>query len=93
MHTIVFHGIIIDYCVYHLHFRNFLLKNVFLFKYESLFFELKSVVFYQSLYTNILLSRILDSGGAGDIASQGQIYMGAPIGVVEIHLRVKMPPL
>ena len=33
------------------------------------------------------------SGGAGGIAVQGQIYMGAPIGVVEIHLRAKLPPL
>ena len=29
------------------------------------------------------------SGGAGSIAAQGQIYMGAPISVVEIHLRGK----
>ena len=33
------------------------------------------------------------SGGAGGIAARGQIYMGAPIGVVEIHLRAKLSPL
>ena len=31
------------------------------------------------------------SGGAGGIAARGQMYMGAPIGVVEIHLREKLP--
>ena len=37
-------------------------------------------------------------GGAGGIAAREQIYMGAPIGVVEIHLKVeiatpgKVPP-
>ena len=33
------------------------------------------------------------SGGAGGIAARGQINMGASIGVVEIHLRAKLPPL
>ena len=33
------------------------------------------------------------SGGAGVIAARGQVYMGAPIGVVEIHLRAKLPPV
>ena len=38
------------------------------------------------------------SGGAGGITARGQIYRGAPIGVVEIHLQleiaapVKVPP-
>ena len=27
------------------------------------------------------------------IAARGQLYMGAPIGVVEIHLRTKLPPV
>ena len=30
------------------------------------------------------------SGGARGIAARGQIYMGAPIGVVEIHLRLEI---
>ena len=30
------------------------------------------------------------SGGAGGIAARGQLYMGAPIGVLEIHLRAKL---
>ena len=30
-------------------------------------------------------------GWVGCIAARGQIYMGAPIGVVEIHLRAKLP--
>ena len=29
---------------------------------------------------------VIVSGGARGIAARGQIYMGAPIGVVEIHL-------
>ena len=31
------------------------------------------------------------SGGAGGIAPRSQIYMGAPIGEAEIHLRAKLP--
>ena len=34
----------------------------------------------------------LSSGGAGVLAARGQIYMGAPIRVLEIHLRAKFPP-
>ena len=30
------------------------------------------------------------SGGAGGIAARGQIYMDAPIGVVEIHLQLEI---
>ena len=30
------------------------------------------------------------SGGAGGIAARGQIYMGAPIGVIEIHLQLEI---
>ena len=33
------------------------------------------------------------SGGTGAIVAQGQIYMGALIGVVEIHLQAKLLPL
>ena len=33
------------------------------------------------------------SGGTGVNAARDQIYMGAPIGVVEIHLRAKLPVL
>ena len=33
------------------------------------------------------------SDGAGGIAARGQIYMGFPLGVVEIHLRAELPPL
>ena len=29
-------------------------------------------------------------GGAGGIAARGQIYMGAPICVVEIHLQLEI---
>ena len=36
---------------------------------------------------------IIISGGARGIATHGQIYMGAPIGVVEVHLRAKLLPL
>ena len=32
-------------------------------------------------------------GGGGGIAARGEIYMGAPIGVVEIHLQLKMTAL
>ena len=32
-------------------------------------------------------------GGGRGISARGQIYMGAPVGVVEIHLRAKSPPL
>ena len=34
----------------------------------------------------------LHSGGVGGTAARGQIYMGIPIGVVEIHLRAANPP-
>ena len=34
----------------------------------------------------------LFSGGAGGIAARVKIYMGAPIGVVEIAAPVKVPP-
>ena len=37
-------------------------------------------------YTRLCLS----SGGAGGIAARGQLYMGAPIGVVEIHLQLEI---
>ena len=33
------------------------------------------------------------SGGVGGIAARAQIHMGAPICVVEIHLRAILPPL
>ena len=45
-----------------------------------------------------ILKRPLVSGVTGGIAARGQIYMGAPISVVEIHLQleiaapVKVPP-
>ena len=36
----------------------------------------------------------MSNGGAGGIAARGQIYMGTPIGVVEIHLQLEIaaPP-
>ena len=46
-------------------------------------------------FRRVLLLHILDGdrGGAGGIAARSLIYMGAPIGVVEIHLRAKLPPM
>ena len=36
---------------------------------------------------------VWNSGVAGGIAARGQIYMGAPIGVVEIHLQFEITAL
>ena len=33
----------------------------------------------------------ISSGGVVGIAARGQIYMSVPLGVVEIHLRAKLP--
>ena len=43
---------------------------------------------YKPLNTSVVCS-----GGARGTAARSQIYMGAPLGVVEIHLRAKLPPL
>ena len=40
-----------------------------------------------------IINMHISSGEAGGIAARGQIYLGAPISVLEIHLRAKLLPL
>ena len=41
----------------------------------------------------VVYNYVYFGGGAGNIAVRGQIYITAPIGVVEVHLRAKLSPL
>ena len=56
--------------------------------YQAIIFEYKNSDDMFLRNTNVY--EVVEQGG---IAAWGQIYMGTPIGVVEIHLRTKFPPL
>ena len=69
------------------------LEFFFFFFFLLLFFFLVIIHFiYISYLPYCRLSVYMYSGGAGGIAARGQIYRNAPIGVLEIHLRAKLPP-
>ena len=90
-----------ELCNYHKAPLMFIVYNVFMYvSKQNQFYFYKIKLYYQYYYYHYHLILLLlfiiiifiISGGAGGIASRGQIYMGTPIGVVEIYLQAKLLP-